>query len=80
VEEIREMQPGEVSQPIESERSVRLLELVAAREGEPLDFDDAREQVEVAYRRDAADRALREYLEWLWDEADIQFSPGAPLQ
>lgn len=80
VEEIREMQPGEVSQPIESERSVRLLELVQAREGEPLDFDDAREQVEVAYRRDAADRALREYLEWLWSEADIQFSPGAPLQ
>jgi parvulin-like peptidyl-prolyl isomerase len=78
VEEIRQMRPGEVSQPVASQQGFRLVELVDAQAGAPLDFDEARKQVEVAYRRDAADRALREYLEWLWDEADIRLSPRAP--
>ena len=51
---------------------------MSAQPGAPLDFDEAREQVEVAYRRDAADRALREYLDWLWSEAQIQLAPTAP--
>lgn len=78
VEQALDMQPQDVSQPLDAQPGFRLIELVDARAGAPLDFDEAQEQVEVAYRRDAADRALREYLDWLWSEADVQLSPRAP--
>ena len=41
--------------------------------------EDIAEQVAVAYRRNSADRALRDYLDELWKDADIRFAPGAPL-
>ena len=78
VEKIRGMEPGQNTEPAKSGAGFRWVELVNAQPGAPLDFDEAREQVEVAYRRDAADRALREYLDWLWSEAQIQLAPTAP--
>src|SRR5262245_55368535 len=38
-------------------------------------FEDIQEQVEVAYLRRSRDNALREYLEWLRDEAKIALAP-----
>jgi hypothetical protein len=38
-------------------------------------FEDIREQVEVAYLRRSRDDALREYLQWLRDEAKIALAP-----
>jgi hypothetical protein len=38
-------------------------------------FEDIREQVEVAYLRRSRDDALREYLQWLRDEAKVSLAP-----
>lgn len=38
-------------------------------------FEDIREQVEAAYLQRSRDDALREYLEWLRDEAKIALAP-----
>ena len=40
-------------------------------------FEQLREQVEAAYIRSAADKALRDYLDWLWEEAEITLAPEA---
>ncbi|HEV8715727.1 MAG TPA: hypothetical protein VGX03_23225 [Candidatus Binatia bacterium] len=40
-------------------------------------FEGIREQVEGAYLQRSRDAALREYLEWLRDEAKIVLAPGA---
>ena len=60
-------------------RSAAAADGQAAIEGqvtEPPTFADIRKQVEVAYLRRSRDDALREYLEWLRDEAKIALAPG----
>jgi hypothetical protein len=42
-------------------------------------FAAVRQQLEAEYVRRAGDRALREYLEWLRDRADISHPSGLPL-
>lgn len=37
-------------------------------------FEQVREQVVSAYKRSLADKALREYIDWLWEEANISIS------
>ena len=59
-------------------RSAEAADGQVATEGqatEPPAFADIREQVEVAYLRRSRDDALREYLEWLRDEAKIALAP-----
>jgi hypothetical protein len=49
-----------------------------AAEGKTLQlpaFEDVREQVEAAYVQRSRDNALREYLQWLRDEAKIALAP-----
>ena len=38
-------------------------------------FDQLRDQVEAAYQRSAEEKAVRDYLDWLWGEADIETRP-----
>lgn len=78
-EQVTALSPGEMTGFLESASGGRILVLAAAQPGLPPTFEDASGQVEVAYRRDAADRALREYLDWLWKDAELRFAPGAPL-
>ena len=78
VERVLALEPLEVSEPVESGAEIRLFQLVAATSAGSPPFEEVRDRVESAFRRDAGDRALRENLEWLWREADIVLAPGAP--
>lgn len=79
-EKVARQEIGSVSEIRDADSGAyRLLQLVAAEPGQAPAFADSTEQVEVAYRRDAADRALRDYLDFLWRDADVRFAPGAPL-
>lgn len=71
VERVRTLQPLEVSELIESGVGVRIFQLLEASADEAPAFEAIRDRVEHAFRRDAADRALRDALERLWREADI---------
>ena len=42
------------------------------------DFPDVRDEVEEAYLNRARSRSLREYIDWLREEAEIVLSPEAP--
>jgi len=78
-EAVGALSPGERTGWIESGSGGRVLLLAAAEPAATPAFEDVAEQVEVAYRRNSADRALRNYLDELWKDADIRFAPGAPL-
>ena len=69
----------EVSEPIGSEAGLRIFRLIAATSATAASYDEIEEWIEGAYRREAADRALREYLDRLWRAADVALSPEAPV-
>jgi hypothetical protein len=52
--------------------------LFADPSGEAPDFHDVRDVAEDAYLNRARSRSLRDYLDWLREEADISLSPEAP--
>ena len=68
---MRALRPPEVSEVVESGVGVRIFQLIEASADEVPTFEAIRDRVEHAFRRDAADRALRETLERLWREADV---------
>jgi len=41
-------------------------------------FEVIRDQVEAAYIQRAADEAVRDYIDWMWEEAEITISPEVP--
>lgn len=77
-ERVAELDELEVSEPIESGLSVRIFRLIGKTSAETPSYDELADWVEGAYRRESADRALREYLARLWIEADVVLSPEAP--
>lgn len=70
---------GFVSPPELLGKSYRLFQLVDKEVGQAPALEQVRAQVEAEYVRRAGDRALREYLEWLRDRADISYPSELPL-
>jgi parvulin-like peptidyl-prolyl isomerase len=68
----------EVSPVMESDSGLRIFQLIGATSSETASYDELEDWVEGAYRRETADRALREYLAHLWVEGDVVLSPEAP--
>lgn len=75
---LRGLEAGELSAPLVTASGVQLLRVVAIEQAPPPGFEAFRDQAEAEYRRRAGDRALREYLEWLWDDADVRLASDAP--
>jgi parvulin-like peptidyl-prolyl isomerase len=69
------MQPGDISNPLASGDSYRVLQLVDLQKEEARDLEVIRPQVEVEFRRRAGDQALRSYLDNLHNDADIAYAP-----
>ena len=74
-----EQSAGFVSQPQALDGAYRIVQLVAKEEGEVPALSAVRPQVESEYVRRAGDRALREYLGWLRERADISYPSELPV-
>jgi len=74
-----EQAAGFVSQPQPVGNGFRIVQLFDKEVGKAPTLEDVREQLEAEYVRRAGDRALREYLEWLKDRADISYPSELPL-
>jgi hypothetical protein len=75
---LMEQEAGFVSLPKPMDSGYRILQLVEKVEGEVPALALVRAQVESEYARRAGDRALREYLEWLKERADIRHPSELP--
>jgi parvulin-like peptidyl-prolyl isomerase len=69
---------GRWTGPFAAGGGAQLLRVVERRAAEAPAFEAVAPQVAAEWRRRAADRALREYLEGLRAEADVELAPGAP--
>ena len=69
---------GRWTGPFESEGGAALARVVERRAAEAPAFEVVLPQVAAEWRRRAADRALREYLDSLRAEADVRLAPDAP--
>ena len=72
------LEGGGWSEPVETPQGWHLVRVVERSEPVPPELASVREQVAAEYRRRTGDRALREYLDWLRAEADVQLAPEAP--
>jgi peptidyl-prolyl cis-trans isomerase C len=72
---ILRLEPGEVTDPIRSSTGYHVLQLLERAAGAAPSFDDMKPQVLATYRKQAADQALRDYLEDLRDRADVRMLP-----
>ena len=72
------LEPGRTSDPVATPAGHYLLRALEREPARAPPFEQVRPQVEAEYARRAGDRALREYLERLRDEADVRLSPSAP--
>lgn len=70
--------PGEVGEPVRSNTGYHVLQVVERNAAEPAPFDSVKSQVLAEYRRRAADKALRAYLEDLRRQADITVVGNLP--
>ena len=66
------LEPGTVSQPIKLSGGYHLLYVKAVQKGEVPTLDQVRPQVVAEYNRRSDDEALRDYLNWLKSEAEIE--------
>lgn len=69
---------GRWTGPFESEGGAALVRVVERQAAEAPTFELVEAQVAAEWRRRAADRALREYLDALRREADVRLAPDAP--
>ncbi len=74
-----EQPAGFVTEPQPMTNGFRIVLLLDKEVGQAPALDDIREQLEAEYVRRSGDRALREYLEWLKDRADISYPSELPL-
>jgi len=74
-----QQQAGFVSKPQALGSGYRIVQLVENEISEPPELETVREQVEAEYVRRAGDQALRDYLEWLKQRADISYPSKLPL-
>lgn len=73
-----ELEVGEVSQPVRSGMGYHLLQLVEREPPWTPALSEIEDQVRSEWRRRAGDRALREYLDELRDQAEIVVAPKLP--
>jgi len=66
------LQPGEVTDPIRSSTGYHVLQLLERAAGSAPPFESMKAQVLAAYRKNAADAALRSYLDDLRSRADVK--------
>jgi parvulin-like peptidyl-prolyl isomerase len=66
-----ELQLGEISQPVRSGTGIHLLQLVDREPSRSPPYDEIAEQVRNEWTRRAGDRALRDYLDELRVQADV---------
>jgi hypothetical protein len=74
-----EQPAGFVTQPQAMSDGFRIVLLLDKVVGQAPSMADIREQLEAEYVRRSGDRALREYLDWLKDRADISYPSELPL-
>lgn len=72
VEAARALEPGAVGAPIARGGGYLIVHLVDRQDAVVRPFAEVRGQVAAAYRRDADDAALRDYLDWLKSETEIE--------
>jgi parvulin-like peptidyl-prolyl isomerase len=73
-----ELEVGEVSRPIRSGMGYHLLQVVEREPARTPDLSEIETQVSAEWVRRAGDRALREYLDGLRDQAEIVVAPQLP--
>ena len=76
---LMEHSAGFVSKPQAVDNGFRIVQLADKEVGQVPTLEEVRDQLEAEYVRRAGDRALREYLEWLKDRADISYPSELPL-
>jgi len=74
-----DQEAGFVSQPQLVDNGFRIAQLVDVEMSEPPTLEQVRAQVAAEYTRQAGDRTLREYLDWLKARADISYPSELPL-
>jgi parvulin-like peptidyl-prolyl isomerase len=78
LETLMAMQAGERTPPIHSPFGYQILELVEREGADVPTFEAVAEQVEAAYTRRAGEKALRDYLARLREEANLRYAADAP--
>jgi parvulin-like peptidyl-prolyl isomerase len=73
-----ELELGEVSQPVRSGMGYHLLELVEREPARTPELAEIEDQVRAEWLRRAGDRALREYIDGLREQAEIAVAPKLP--
>jgi parvulin-like peptidyl-prolyl isomerase len=73
-----ELEVGEVSQPVRSGTGYHLIQLVERELPKTPDLPEIEAQVRAEWLRRAGDRALREYLDELREQAEIVVAPELP--
>jgi len=72
--ETGDLQPGQYSHPIASNQTLHILHLVEFKAGYLPPFDQLRPVLETEYKRRTADQAIRNYLQWLRRQTEIDIS------
>jgi parvulin-like peptidyl-prolyl isomerase len=75
---VLELELGEVSHPVRSGMGYHLFELVEREPARTPELSEIEEQVRAEWLRRAGDRALREYLDALREQAEIAVAPKLP--
>jgi hypothetical protein len=70
---------GFISEPQLMDSGYRIIQLVENEVSKPLEMETVREQLEAEFVRRAGDKALKEYLDWLKQRADISYPSELPL-
>lgn len=75
---VRKLAPGETSEPIETPQGFHVVQLVAHLESRAPAFEDVRSQLRAELKRRAGDQALRDRLDALRKQADVQVRAEIP--
>jgi parvulin-like peptidyl-prolyl isomerase len=70
------LRPGEFSEPTFVGGAYQIVYVLDKESRDAPPFAEIRDQVAAEYRRQAGDRALREYLDWLRNRADVAVAAG----
>jgi hypothetical protein len=76
---LTEQSAGFISEPQVTDGGYRIVQLVENVVSQPPEIAAVREQLEAEFVRRAGDKALREYLDWLKQRADISHPSELPL-
>lgn len=76
---LTEQSAGFVSEPQPMDTGYRIVQLVENEQSQTPELEAVREQLEAEFVRRAGDKALRDYLDWLKQRADISYPSSLPL-